>query len=215
MRQVPRLIVITVAIVGAVVMLAQTRQLNLRGNRFEPLSWEKLTPQQKTLISDLLAGSRTNLDGPFNVLLRSPEMGNQAQKLGEYVRFHTSVPTRLNEMAILMTARWWSSQFEWYAHEPLAKKAGLSASLIDDIHAGKRPAGMQPDETIVYDFCTEMREHRRVSDTTFAAAKKLLGEKGVVDLAALMGYYDLVSIILNLDRYPLAAGATLPFPEPK
>jgi len=204
----------TVLLVGGVVLLAQqTRQLNLRGNRFEPLTWETLTPEQKTLVNDLLSGSRTNLDGPFNALLRSPEMGNQAQKLGEYVRFHTSVPTRLNEMAILMTAKWWSSQFEWYAHEPLAKNAGLSPSIIDDIHAGKRPARMQPDETIVYDFCIEMREQRRVSDATYAAAKKLLGEKGVVDLAALMGYYDLVSIILNVDRYPLASGATLPFPE--
>jgi len=114
-----------------------------------------------------------------------------------------------------MTAKWWSSQFEWYAHEPLAKNAGLSTLIIEDIHAGKRPARMQPDEAVVYDFCTEMREHRRVSDATYAAARKLLGEKGVVDLAALMGYYDLVSIILNLDRYPLAPGATLPFPEPR
>ena len=142
-------------------------------------------------------------------------MGNHAQKLGEYVRFKTSVPRRLNEMAILMTARFWSSQYEWFAHETLAREAGLDEAVVADIHAGRRPASMQADENIVYDFCTELRERRRVSDATFAAAVDLLGEKGVVDLIANMAYYDLVSMVLNVDRYPLPAGAALPFPEPK
>jgi 4-carboxymuconolactone decarboxylase len=142
-------------------------------------------------------------------------MGNHAQKLGEYVRFKTSVPRRLNEMAILMTARFWSSQYEWFAHEKLALEAGLGPAVIEAIHAGRRPAGMLADETIVYDFCTELRERRRVSDGTFSAAVDLLGEKGVVDLIANMAYYDLVSMVLNVDRYPLPAGAALPFAEPE
>ena len=121
-------VVASVVLIGAVVAFAQqTRQLNLRGDRFTPLTWETLTPEQKTMVNDLLAGTRTSLDGPFNVLLRSPEMGNTAQKLGEYLRFHTSVPRRLNEMAILMTARSWSSQYEWYALNPAARASVLCA----------------------------------------------------------------------------------------
>ena len=183
--------------------------------RFSPLQPERMSSEQKRVADAIQGGPRGGLRGPFNALLRSPELADRFQKVGEYIRFQSSLPARLNELAILIVARKWAAQFEWYAHEPLAKNAGLSPSIIDDIHAGKRPARMQPDETIVYDFCTEMREQRRVSDATYTAAKKLLGEKGVVDLAALMGYYDLVSIILNLDRYPLAPGATLPFPEPR
>jgi 4-carboxymuconolactone decarboxylase len=208
--------VILLGLVGATIAIAQqTRVLNLRGDRFKPLTWDGLTAEQKTMVNDLLAGKRTSLDGPFNALLRSPEMGNLSQKLGEYLRFRTSVPRRLNEMAILLTARWWSAQFEWSAHKPLGLDAGLSAAVIDDIQAGRRPARMQPDETAVYDFCTELREHRRVSDSTFKAAVNTLGERGVIDLVALMGYYDSVSMVLDVDRYPLPEGAQPPFPEPR
>ena len=212
-----RYVLVTVVLLaGAAMPLAQPmKDLNLRGDRFKPLIAGQLTAAQKTMVDDVLAGTRTSLGGPFNVLLRSPEMGNHAQKLGEYIRFKTSVPRRLNEMAILMTARWWSSQYEWYAHKTLALDAGVSPALIDDLQAGRRPVRMQPDETVVYEFCTELRERRRVSDATFAAARTLLGEQGVVDLVANMGYYDLVSMVLNVDRYPLPEGAALPFPEPK
>ena len=204
-----------VLVFGAFVAAQTTRLLNLRGDRFRPLTWEQLTVQQKAMVDDLLSGSRSSLNGPFNVLLRSPEMGNVAQKLGEYVRFHTSVPRRLNEMAILMTAKAWSCQYEWHAHRPLALDAGLASSIVDDIQAGRRPNGMQPDEAIVYDFSTELRERHRVTDTTFERARLLLGERGVVDLMALMGYYDLVAMTLNVDRYPLPNGAPLPFQESK
>jgi 4-carboxymuconolactone decarboxylase len=191
------------------------RKLDLRGDRFKPLTWDGLTPQQKTMVNDVLSGTRTSLNGPFNALLRSPEMGNLAQTFGEYLRFRSSVPVRLNEMAILLTARWWSAQYEWHAHKTLALKAGLNAAVIDDIQAGNRPAGMQADEAVIYDFSVELRERRRVSDATFNRAVNLLGEQGVVDLVGTMGYYDLVSMVLNVDRYPLPDGAPLPFPEVK
>jgi 4-carboxymuconolactone decarboxylase len=200
---------------AAVTMALQRKTLGLRGDRFAPLTAEELTTEQRTMVQELLAGKRTSLNGPFNVLLRSPEMGNHAQKLGEYVRFKTSVPRRLNEMAILMTARLWSSQYEWYAHEKLALDAGLSREVVDSIHSGERPSLMRADEAVVYDFCTELRERRRVGDRNFKAAVELLGEKGVVDLIANLAYYDLVSMALNVDRYPLPAGASLPFPEPE
>jgi 4-carboxymuconolactone decarboxylase len=208
--------IVTLSLTMSTAALAQqARDLNLRGDRFKPLAWEQLTPDQKAMVNDLLSGRRTSLDGPFNALLRSPEMGNLAQKLGAYLRFRTSVPQRLNEMAILMTGRWWLAQFEWVAHKELALKAGLSINVIDALQEGKRPAQMQADEAVVYDFCTEMREKRRVSDATYQAAVSLLGERGVIDLAAVIGYYDLVCMVLNLDRYPLPAGGKAPFPEPK
>jgi 4-carboxymuconolactone decarboxylase len=211
-----RILVAILLLAGSVMVLAQqARELNLRGDRFKPLTWEQLTPAQKAMVNDLFAGSRTSMNGPFNVLLRSPEMGNASQKLGDYLRFHTAVPQRLNEMAILMTARWWSAQYEWTAHKALALTAGLTPSVIDDMQAGRRPAGMKADEATVFDFCTELREHRRVSDATFKAATSLLGEQGVVDLVGVMGYYDLVSMVLNVDRYPLPQGTQPAFPEPK
>ena len=209
------LVAVALCVSSAIAPAQQRRELSLRGDRFTPLTGDQLTPEQKTMVNDLLSGTRTSLNGPFNVLLRSPEMGNLAQKLGEYVRFHTSVPKRLNEMAILMTAKWWSSQYEWYAHKTLALEAGLNPAVIDDIQAGRRPARMQADEAVIYDFSTELREHRRVSDATYKAALTLLGEKGVVDLVGGWGYYDLVSMVLNVDRYPLVPGTQLPFPEPK
>ena len=199
----------------SIVLAQQVRELNLRGDRFRPLTWERMTPAQKTMVADLLAGTRTSLNGPFNALLRSPEMGNSLQKLGEYLRFRSSVPRRLNEMAILLTAKWWSSQYEWYGHKTAALEAGLSQAVIDDIQAGRRPAQMDADEAVIYGFATELRERRRVSDATFKAAVNLLGEQGVIDLVAVMGYYDLVSMVLNVDRYPLPDGAPLPFPEQK
>ena len=138
-KRVASLIVILSAVWG-VVIGQQARDLQLRGDRFKPLTWEQLTPEQKTLVNDVLASPRASLNGPFNTLLRSPEMGNLAQNLGQYLRYRTSVPARLNEMAILLSAKWWSSQFEWSAHKPLALNAGLRAAVIDDIQAGRRPA---------------------------------------------------------------------------
>ena len=108
-----RILIAAVLLTSPIIAGQQTRDLDLRGDRFAPLTFEQLTPEQKTMVDDLLAGTRTSLNGPFNALLRSPDMGNRAQKLGEYVRFRTSVPRRLNEMAILLTATWWSAQYEW------------------------------------------------------------------------------------------------------
>ena len=209
------LIACLVCFAAGLVVAQEARQLDLRGDRFKPLTWEQLNPAQKTMVNDVLSGARGSLGGPYNVLLRSPEMGNLAQKFGEYTRFRSTVPKRLNEMAILMTARWWLSQYEWTAHRNAAAQAGLSNEVIEALRAGQRSAAMKADEATVYDFCTELRERRRVSDRTFASAVALLGEQGVVDLVAVMAYYDLVSMTLNVDRYPLPAGTALPFAEPR
>ena len=209
------LIACLVCFTVGIVVAQEARKLDLRGDRFKPLTWEQLTPAQKTMVNDVLSGARGSLGGPYNVLLRSPEMGNLAQTFGEYTRFRSTVPKRLNEMAILMTARWWLSQYEWTAHRTAAEQAGLSNDVIESLLAGRRPATMKSDEATVYEFCTELRERRRVSDQTFAAAKTLLGEQGVVDLVGVMAYYDLVSMALNVDRYPLPAGTALPVAEPR
>ena len=180
-----------------------THELNLRGDRFKPLTYEQLTSEQKTLVEHLLAGERGGLNGPFNVLLRSPEMGDAAQKLGAQLRFHSTVPPKLRELAIIMTARYWNSQYEWYAHHRLALQVGLSPAIADAIQAGKRPGTLQPDEEIVYNFCNELLNQKRVSDATFHAAIDKFGERTVVDLTGLVGYYNFVSMILNIDRYPM------------
>jgi 4-carboxymuconolactone decarboxylase len=146
------------------------------------------------------------MGGPFNVLLRSPEMGDLAQKLGEYARFRPEVPPKLRELAIIVTARHWTAQYEWNAHRRAAAQAGLKEEIIKAIAERKRPTGMQPDEESVYNFATELLETKNVSDATFKNVVDKFGEKGVVDIVGVMGYYQLVSMLLNVDRYPLPAG---------
>jgi 4-carboxymuconolactone decarboxylase len=198
-------------VIGAIALMgmanAQAPELHLRGGRFAPLTFDKMTPEQKTMTNNLLSGERKTADGPFNVLLRSPEMGDAAQKLGAQLRFHSSLPDKLRELAIITTGRYWGAEYEWYAHKRLALSAGVAQTTVDAIAAGKRPGSMSADEEIVYNFCSELLNTKNVSDASFAAAKNRLGERGVVDLVGLMGYYHLVSMILNVDRYPLPAGA--------
>jgi 4-carboxymuconolactone decarboxylase len=200
------------AVVGAAAQAPNTqrpdpRSLRLRGDRFKPLAYDEMTPAQKTMIEHLLAGPRGGADGPFNVLLRSPEMGDLAQQFGASTRFNTSIPRKLNELAIIITARHWTSQFEWQAHHRAALQAGLSPAIADAIAQGTRPANMQPDEEAVYNFCSEMLATKQVGDATFKAARDAFGERGIVDLIGVMGWYQTVSMLLNADRYPLPAGA--------
>jgi 4-carboxymuconolactone decarboxylase len=197
-----------IALLGvAAAMAADAPQFAMRGDRFRPLVWDDMTPEQKTMTEHVLAGKRGSMNGPYNVLLRSPEMGDMAQKFGAYTRFDSSIPHKLNELAILVTARFWDSQYEWSAHHKYGLEAGLSPALIDAISAGQSPAEMQPDEAAVYTFCHELLETRQVSDATFNAVKEKFGERGVVDLIGVMGYYHIVSMALNVDRYPLPNGA--------
>lgn len=180
--------------------------VRLEGDRFAPLTYDEMSPAQKKMFESLLAGQRRGAAGPFNVLLRSPEMGDLAQQFGASMRFDSSIPRKLNELAIIITARHWTSHFEWYAHRRAAAAAGLDEAIITAIAQGRRPATMQADELAVYEFCTEMLTTKQVSDRTFQAAKDRFGERGVVDLIGVMGYYQLVSMLLNADRYPLPAG---------
>ena len=194
----------------AVTVTAQTptmTDLKLRGDRFRPLTASELNPEQKTLVEHLLSGERGTLSGPFNVLLRSPEMGDLAQNLGTYIRFRTTVPRKLNEFAILITARALNVQYEWAAHHKYALQAGLSPAIIDAVAVGKRPPSMQPDEDVVYNFTKELVDTKQVSDSSFHAAVDKFGERTVVDLIGVIGYYHFVSMMLNVDRYPMPEGA--------
>jgi 4-carboxymuconolactone decarboxylase len=199
---------ISVAILSslAIGQTSTKSDLNLRGDRFKPLTADQLTPEQKTMVDHLLSGERGGLNGPFNVTLRSPEMGDIAQKLGAQLRFHSSLPNRLNELAIIMTARFWNAQYEWSAHRKSAQAAGVSPSVIEAIAAGKQPKFDNRDEEIVYNFGRELLYKKQVSDPAFKAVVDKFGERGAVDLTGVMGYYCFVSMMLNIDRYPLPNG---------
>ena len=147
------------------------------------------------------------MDGPFNALLRSPDVGELAQQLGLQFRFHSSLPPMLNEFAIMLMARLWTVQFEFAAHHRLAVQAGLSPAVADAVMAGKRPTSMTPDEEAIYNFCSELVNTKQVSDATYNAVVTKFGERGVVDLIGVMGYYHMVSMLLKVDRYPLPEGA--------
>jgi 4-carboxymuconolactone decarboxylase len=182
------------------------RTVRLRGDRFKPLTYDEMTPAQKSMVEHLIAGPRGGVNGPFNVLLRSPEIGDLGQEFGGAARFKSSLPQRLYELAILVTARHWTAQYEWQAHHRSALQAGLSPAICDAIAQGRRPASMQKDEQALYDFVSELLNTKQVSDATFAAAKNVFGERGIVDIIAVTGWYNIVSMMLNVDRYPVAEG---------
>ena len=192
-----------------------TDSLGLVGDRFKPLKYDEMTPAQKTMIDHLLAGERrNNLGGPFNVLLRSPEMGDLAQQFGGSMRFHADLPPAARETVIIVVARYWGAQFEWSAHKRAALQAGVSAATVDAIANGKLPSGMNADITTAYNFITELLKTKQVSDAAFAAARTRFGEKGVVDMIGLSGWYSMVSMALNVDRYPTAQPELKPLAEP-
>jgi 4-carboxymuconolactone decarboxylase len=191
--------------------------------RFKLIPPEELTPEQRKVADNIRSGPRSAvknssaakpgpLGGPFNVWLRSPGVGDIIQNLGAEIRFRSSLPTKLNELAIIITARYWTCQYEWFAHHRLALEAGLDPAIGEDIAQGRRPAKMDADERIVYDFSRELHETHGVSDATFKAVKERFGERGVVDLIAVNGFYGLVSMALNVDKTPLPSGEKLPLP---
>src|SRR5580658_10737534 len=179
--------------------------------RFPQLAMDQLTDQQKALGEEIMKVSSVGLGGPYNPLLRSPVLGQRMFDLWHYLRWETSVPLKLNELAILIVARQWRSQVEWYAHAPLAIKAGLSPDIVADLKANKRPANMSPEEAAVYDFVTELTTKKAVSDETFTRAKELLGEQQVVDLTAVAGTYIAVAMQLAMAEQSVPPGKEEPF----
>jgi 4-carboxymuconolactone decarboxylase len=202
------------AIVGLAIAPASAQaQSAPKPKRFTQLTLETLDPQARPLADEILKISSVGLAGPYNVMLRSPVFADRMKRLLDYLRFNTSLPIRLNEFAILIQGRLWTSQVEWYAHYPLALKAGLPASVADDLKANIRPRGMKPDEEVVYDVCMTMASKHEISDELFNKAKTILGEKQLVDLVAVSGTYVTVAMLLSLGEESSPADKPLPFPE--
>ena len=178
---------------------------------------EQMTPPQKALrdaISSGPRGIRKKLNGPFAIWLQAPEFGDLAQRLGAHVRYNTALSPRQSEFAILCTGQKWKAQYEWFAHEPMALKAGVKPQTVKDIKAGRLPKGAPKDERAIYDFIQELYKTRRVSDKNYKRVHSFLGDRGMVELIGIMGYYTLISMTLNVFRADLPDNAPLPFPEP-
>jgi len=189
---------------------------NMQSPRLPALAEESFTAGQRALAQSIKSGPRGQfkLAGPFAVYLHSPAFGELAQKLGGHLRFNTSVPPRLSEFAILVTAQHWKAQYEWAVHAPIAEKQGVKAATIRAIGAGRAPKSAPRDEMAIYAFAKELYAKRRVSNGTFNRVRKLLGDAGTVELVGILGYYAMVAMTLNTFRMPLPEGVKPEFREP-
>lgn len=170
--------------------------------RMPALPLEQMDDAQKAAAQELISGPRGAVFGPFIALMRSPELMNRLQKVGEYLRYHSALDTRINEFVMLIVSRQWTQQFEWCMHYPLALKAGMRAEVLDALAEGRRPPGMADDEEIAYDLCDELARTRGVSDATYRRATERFGERGVIDMLGLAGYFTTVSMVMNVARTP-------------
>lgn len=168
--------------------------------RLGPIPDHELSDAQRAAVQEIVAGPRGAVYGPFVPLLRSPELMRHAQRMGEYLRYRSAIGVRLSELAILVTARQWDQQVEWAIHAPIAAQVGIPSSVIAAIAARQRPGDMLVDEAVVHDFCTQLHEHKAVSDRVYADALALFGEQGVVDLIGINGYYTLLAMVMNTAR---------------
>lgn len=178
--------------------------------RLEPLTPENMSQEQRRIADEIAAGPRGGIRGPFQAWLRSPAFADRGQKLGEFCRFNTSLPPRLSELAILVTARHWTAQYEWYAHAKIAREAGVPVAAIEAIANRETPSLDDPDQALVYRFAAEYYATHRIGDATYKAAVERFGEQGVVELVGIMGYYGLVAMTLNVFEMPLPEGETEP-----
>jgi 4-carboxymuconolactone decarboxylase len=173
----------------------------LAQQRLPTIAPEQYTAEQKKAAEEFLAARKVPVFGPFEPMMYSPEIMSIARSAGDYLRYHSAIANTLSELVILITAREWSQDYEWYVHQPIALKAGVSKDIADAISDGRRPPGMSADEEIVYDFAIELLKNKRVSDATFNRADQRFGKKGVVDMAGIVGYYTFLAMQLNMARY--------------
>jgi 4-carboxymuconolactone decarboxylase len=176
-------------------------------DRMPQMPADKMTDVQKKVVADIVAGPRGSFVGPFVVLLRSPELEDRVQKVGEYLRYKAAIGRRNTEFVILLTARSWSQQFEWGQHAPIAEKEGIQREKIAAIADGRRPPNMTDEEDMLYNFAQELLNNKTVSQPTFDRVKAKFGEPGVVDLTGLMGYYTTLAMIMNVAQTPGEDGA--------
>jgi 4-carboxymuconolactone decarboxylase len=182
-------------------------------DRLGPIALEDMTPAQRAAAQAIIDGPRGAVYGPFVPLLRSPELMEYAQRMGEYLRYRSAIGVRLSELAILVTARQWNQQVEWAIHAPIAAQVGIPASVIHAIAERRRPSDMLVDEAVVHDFCVELHEGKSVSDQVYADALALFGEHGVVDLMGINGYYTFLAMVMNTARTAVPAGCEARLPD--
>jgi 4-carboxymuconolactone decarboxylase len=183
--------------------------------RLPPPAPETYSDAQKKAAAEFLALRNEPPFGPFAIMMHSPHLMTNAQKLGEYLRYHSSIGKPLSELAVLITARAWSQDYEWFLHQPIAVKAGIRQEITDAIRDGRRPEGMSADEELVYDFSTELHQTRNVSDETYRRVGERFGAQGVIDLIGTNGYYTFLAMQLNANRMPVPEGTPrLPKLEP-
>jgi 4-carboxymuconolactone decarboxylase len=182
--------------------------------RFAPLKPEELTPAQKAWAEELAAPPRNGkiTNPPFRAYIRSPDLAPKLTALADYLRWHSSLPPRLSELAILITAREWTAQYEWYAHYPHAIEGGLDPKVAAAIAAGKRPDGMRDDETALYDLVTSLYHDKKVTDAVYKAALDKFGERGIMDIIGIIGFYDITSMTLITMKGGVPEGKTPPLP---
>jgi len=197
-------------LLGALVAIALASIPVAAQDRMPPIPADKLTDAQKEAIEGFKSARGVEISGPFIPLLRSPEVLTRARAMGDYLRFRSALPPRLREFVILMTARTWTQQYEWHAHEPLAVSGGLSRDIIAAVAEGRRPQRMAEDERAIYDLVDELQRNHAVSDTTYAGAVGAVGEQGLIDAVALVGQYSMLAMVLNTARTPLPPGAAPP-----
>ena len=202
------------AAMACVVLIAGTMPA-MAQDRLPPVPVDKQTPEQRKAADAFRANRKQDVFGPFVPLHRSPEVMLRTMAMGDYLRYRTVFPTKLNEFIILITARHFTQQYEWYVHYPIAIKEGLSRDLADAVADGRRPAGMAPDEELIHDFCSELLQNHSVSDATYARALSRFGEQGVIELVSVVGYYTFQSMVLNTARTPVPPNTALLKPFPK
>jgi len=182
-------------------------------DRMPEIPADKMTEVQKKAADEFAAGRGTPVFGPFVPLLRSPEVMLRAKAMGDYLRFRNTLPPKLSEFTILITARQWTQQYEWDVHHPIALKAGLSPDITKALAEGRRPQNMPADEELVYDFLTELHDTRSVSDATYARAVARFGEQAVIDMIGVNGYYTFLAMVMNTARTALPPGHKPALPE--
>lgn len=185
-------------------------------DRMPAIPLERMNEPQRKAAEELIAGPRGGVKGPFIPLIRSPELMDRLQKVGEYLRFKSSLDPRISEFIMLIVSREWTQHFEWIVHVPLARKAGLRLETVDAIAQGRRPNTMREDEQIVYEFCDELFRTKGVSDETYQRTVTMFDESGVIDILGVVGYFTTVSMVMNVAHTPPAhdesVSALLPYP---
>ena len=196
-----KLMLLSAVVVAAMAVPAQAQ------DRMPPIPAARLTDAQTKAIEEFKAARSADISGPFVPLLRSPEVMNRARAMGDYLRFKSSLPPRLSEFVILLTARRWTQQYEWNAHQPLAQQGGLRTDVVKAIADGRRPDAMAEDEDAVYTLWDEVQRNQSVSDATYTRAVAKVGEQGVIDVLGITGYYTMLAMVMNTTRTPLPEGA--------